>query len=166
MSQTLRNGLSSLFSPQNGINHMNRRTISVLLVGEAPGNSLELLLWLYKRGCRCHFAASFRDACTLISSTELDLVLTQYHLPDRTSFSLSDWLVGSRASLFLATEVESGILWLPILERGKRCVGAPMLRPSGFAEALERALGPAVVPDSISSARITEFQLQNTLPQG
>jgi hypothetical protein len=145
---------------------MSNNPIVVLLVGDAPGNSLELLLWLYKRGCRCHFAASFYDACRLISRTEFDLVLSQYHLPDRTSFSLSDWLVGSRASLFLATEVESGFLWLPILARGKRCVGAPVLRPSDFAGALEKVLVAAVTFDALSSTRITGFQLQNTVQQG
>ncbi len=145
---------------------MSNRPMIVLLVGETPGNSLELLLWLYKRGCRCHFATSFYDACRLISRTEFDLVLSQYQLPDRTAFSLSDWLVGSRATLFLSTEVESGCLWLPILECGKRCIGAPVLRPSDFAEALEKVLGAAVMSGPLSSTRITGFQLQNTVRQG
>jgi CheY-like chemotaxis protein len=120
---------------------MSNRPIMVLLVGEVPGSSLQLLLWLYERGCRCHFATSYQDACSLISRTQFDLVLSQYQLPDRTAFSLVDWLTGSPATLFLSTVVESGCLWLPMLERGKRCVGAPLLRSSDFNEALSKMLG-------------------------
>jgi hypothetical protein len=50
----------------------------VLLVGGNPAEFLEALSWLYKRGCRCHFATYFDDACRLISCTEFDLVLSQY----------------------------------------------------------------------------------------
>jgi hypothetical protein len=120
---------------------MSNRPIMVLLVGEVPRSSLELLLWFYERGCRCHFATSYRDACSLISSTQFDLVLSQYRLPDRTAFSLLDWLIGSPATLFLSTVVESGCLWLPMLDRGKRCVGAPLLRSNAFNEALAKMLG-------------------------
>jgi hypothetical protein len=119
---------------------MSNRPTMVLLVGEIPRSSVELLLWFYQRGCRCHFA-TYRDACSLISRTQFDLVLSQYRLPDRTAFSLLDWLIGSPATLFLSTVVESGCLWLPMLERGKRCVGAPLLRSNAFHEALKRILG-------------------------
>ncbi len=45
---------------------MSNRPIMVLLVGEIPRSSLELLLRFYEQGCRCHFAMSYRDACSLI----------------------------------------------------------------------------------------------------
>jgi hypothetical protein len=120
---------------------MSNGPIMVLLVGEIPRGSLELLLWLYQQGCRCHFAMSYRDACSLISRTQFDLVLSRYQLPDQTAFSLLDWPIGSPATLFLSTVVESGCLWLPILERGKRCLGAPLVRSNDFNEALARVLG-------------------------
>jgi CheY-like chemotaxis protein len=120
---------------------MSNRPIMVLLVGEVPKSSFQLLLWLYEQGCRCHFATSYRDACSLISRTQFDLVLSQYQLPDRTAFSLLDWLIGSPATLFLSTVVGNGCLWLPMLERGKRCLGAPLVRSSGLNEALAKVLG-------------------------
>jgi CheY-like chemotaxis protein len=130
---------------------MSNRPIMVLLVGEVPRSSLELLLWFYERGCRCHFATSYRDACRLISTTQFDLVLSQYRLPDRTAFSLLDWLIGSPATLFLSTVVESGCLWLPMLERGKRCVGAPLLRSNAFNQALAKMLGDKNRSDEIAA---------------
>jgi len=120
---------------------MVRKPITVLLVGATARSSLQLLLWLYKRGCRCHFATTYQDACSLISRTQFDLVLSQYHLADRTAFPLLDQLAGSPATLFLSAHVEDGCLWLPMLERGQRCVGAPLLRSDDFNEALAKVLG-------------------------
>ena len=120
---------------------MDGKPIMVLVVGETAKGFLQLLLWLYERGCRCHFATSYRDALDLVSSTQFDLVLSQYQLRDRTSFPLIDRLAGSLATLFLSTQVEDGSLWLKMLERGKHCVGAPLLRSNDLIAALAKELG-------------------------
>lgn len=122
---------------------MSVKPVMVLLVGETARSSLQLLQWLNRRGCRCQLAQSYRGACDLISSTQFDLVLSDYQLPDRTAFPLLDWLVGSPATLFFSTRVENGSLWLKMLERGKRCVGAPLLRSNDFVEALDKAMAIA-----------------------
>ena len=123
---------------------MNAKPIMVLLVGEGTKNSLHLLQWLYERGGRCQFARSYRDACFLIPSTQFDLVLSEYQLPDRTAFPLLDWLEGSSTTLFFSTRVEDGSLWLKMLERGKRCVGVPLWRSSELTKALATVLDAAV----------------------
>jgi hypothetical protein len=110
-----------------------------------------MMNWLYKRGCQCHFAMSCQEACSLISHTQFDLVLSQYQLPDRTAFPLLDRLAGSPASLFFSTAVEDGCLWLPMLERGKRCVGAPLLRSSEFTGAVAELLGVEVSSDEMET---------------
>ena len=119
---------------------MDGKPIMVLVVGETAKSFLQLLLWLYERGCRCHFATSYRDALNLVSSTQFDLVLSQYELRDRTAFPLIDRLAGSPATLFLSTQVEDGSLWLKMLERGKHCVGAPLLRSNDLIPALTKEL--------------------------
>ena len=130
---------------------MRIRPKTVLLVGETARSSTQLMDWLYKRGCQCHFATSYREACNLISRSQFDLVLSQYQLPDRTAFPLLDWLAGSRATVFLSTAVENGCLWLPMLERGERCVGAPLLRSSDFTGALAEVLGAEVRSDEVET---------------
>lgn len=125
---------------------MSVRPTTVLLVGEAARSSLHLLQWLNRRGCHCQLAQSYRGACDLISCTQFDLVISEYQLPDRTAFPLLDCLVGSPATLFFSTRVEDGSLWLKMLERGKRCVGAPLLRSSDLTNALVSALDTAVEP--------------------
>ena len=120
---------------------MNGKPIMVLVAGESAKSFLQLLLWLYERGCRCHFAASYRDALNLVSSIQFDLVLSQYQLWDRTAFPLIGRLAGSPATLFLSTQVEDGSLWLKMLERGEHCVGAPLLRSNELIAALAKVLG-------------------------
>jgi len=120
------------------------KPIMVLLVGETARSSLQLLRLLSRRSCRCQFAQSCRDAHDLLSCTQFDLVISQYQLSDRTAFPLLDWLAGSSATLFFSTRVEGGSLWLKMLERGQRCVGAPVLRQNGFIEALGTVLDTAV----------------------
>jgi CheY-like chemotaxis protein len=119
---------------------MTVRPKMVLLVGETTMGFLRLVNWLYNQGCRCHFATSYRDACNLISRTQFDLVLSQFQLPDRTAFPLLARLTGSPTTLFFSTHVESGCLWLPMLERGTRCIGAPVLRSGDLTEALSKVL--------------------------
>jgi len=130
---------------------MGMRARMVLLIGETARSSTQLMKWLSKRGCQCYFATSFRDACNLISRTQFDLVLCQYQLPDRTAFPLLDWLSGSPATLFFSTAVENGCLWLPMLERGERCVGAPLLRSSEFTGALAKVLRVEVRSDEMET---------------
>jgi CheY-like chemotaxis protein len=120
------------------------KPISVLLVGESASSSLQLLQWLSRRSCRCQFAQSCRDARNLVSNAQFDLVISQYQLSDRTAFPLLDWLAGSPATLFFSTRVEGGFLWLKMLERGRRCVGAPVLRQNSFLEALGTELDTVV----------------------
>jgi hypothetical protein len=76
----------------------------------------------------------------VISWTQFDLVLSQYQLPDRTAFPLLEWLAGSSATLLFSVRVENGFLWLKMLDRGQRCVGAPALRSNALAAALDQAL--------------------------
>lgn len=46
-------------------------------------------------------------------------------------------LVGSPASLFCCHPVEDSCWWLPAVRHGEKCLGAPALRPSEFAYALD-----------------------------
>lgn len=134
---------------------MGTNPVTVLLVGEGARNSLQLLQWLNHRGCSCEVTQSCRDACNLISCTQFDLVLSQYYLPDGTAFPLVDSLVGSPATLFLSARVEDGSLWVKMLERGKRCIAAPMLHSNAITEALAAVLDEcATAPDGKPASKL------------
>lgn len=125
---------------------MHAKPIMVLLIGDTARSSSNLLEWLRRRGSCCQFSRSYRDACHRIRSTQFDLVLSEYALPDRTAFPLLDHLEGSSATLFFSARVEDGALWLKMLERGRRCVGAPIVRSSDLPKALGMLLDAAFEP--------------------
>ncbi len=144
-----------LSSSRRGAKEMRAKPIMVLLVGETTGSSSNVPEWLelatqltssLGRGTLYQFSRSYGEACELIRSTQFDLVLSEYQLPDRTAFPLLDWLEGSSATLFFSTRVEDGSLWLKMLERGRRCVGAPILRSRDLPKALGTLLEAAVEP--------------------
>jgi hypothetical protein len=119
---------------------MAKKSISVLLAGDDVGHCPKLLRWLDGRRCFCQFALSYRNVCQLILRTRFDLVISQYHLPDRSAFPLLDLLAGSSATLFFSTRVENGFLWLSMLEHGERRIGTPLVRSSELVGALDRVL--------------------------
>lgn len=119
---------------------MSTESINVLLVGESVRRSPQLAQWLERQGCTCRFAPSYRDACMAIERIQFDLVLSQFDLPDRTAFPLLEWLAGSPTTLLFSARVESGFLWLKMLQRGERCVGFPAMRSSALIATLDQAL--------------------------
>jgi hypothetical protein len=121
---------------------MEKRT-EILLVGETAQSCQQLMQWLERRGCRCHFASSCKDACRLISDIRFDFVLSHFELPDRSAYPLLQKLIGSNTSLFFSTRIENGCLWLPTLAKGRRWQDTKVLRPNEFAVAMGIALQDA-----------------------
>jgi len=113
---------------------------TVLLAGDTAARSATLRRWLGHRGSYCQFAKSFQDACRLLSQRRFDLVLCQYDLPDRTAFPLLDWLEGSPSTLIFAARSGRNSRWLPVVERGQRCLDRPLLRTSDLPNALGEIL--------------------------
>ena len=75
-----------------------------------------------------------------MSQREFDLVLCQYELPDRAAFPLLDWLEGSPSTLLFASGAGRRSRWLPVIERGERCLDRPLLKSSDLPDALEKML--------------------------
>jgi len=118
-------------------------TVEVLLVGQTPGGSAQLIQWLEQRGYHCHFASSCKEACRLVQSRVFELVLSTFELPDRSAYPLLEKLIGTSTTLFFSTIIEDGCLWLPTLIRGKKWPHSKAIRPREFAETLGDALEQA-----------------------
>lgn len=138
----------------------------ILLVGETAESSLQLTHWLEKRGCKCHFASSCKEACRLISGIKFDFVLSHFELPDRTAYPLLERLIGSATTLFYSTRIENGCLWLPALANGGKWPGAKVLRPNEFAVVLGRALEDARSHSSEARPGIPPIETANLKPVG
>ena len=131
---------------------MNLTPMTVLMAGDTTSRSATLRKWLRRRGCRCQFVASFREACRLMSQTEFDLVLCQYELSDRTAFPLLDWLDGSRSTLLFSARAGKCTRWLPVIERGKRCLDRALLLTTDLPNALEKMLDGSAGIDAMETA--------------
>jgi len=119
---------------------MSGTATNVLLAGDIAMRSATLRKWLGQRGCHCELVTSFEDACRALSQREFNLVLCQYNLRDRTAFPLLDRLEGSPSTLVFSAESRRGSRWLPVIERGKRCLDRPLLRTTDLPVALGKIL--------------------------
>lgn len=114
---------------------MSTKLVSVLVVGESSEGSSFLLQRLEKRGCECHVATSSAEAVRFFAGHGFDLVLCTDWMQGINTLIAT--LVGSPSSLFCCHPVEDSCWWLPAVRHGEKCLGAPALRPSEFAYALD-----------------------------
>ena len=119
---------------------MRDGSISILLVGKNLQCCPELYRWLDNRRLRYESVESYENARGWISRRQFDLVMSESQLPDRTAFPLLDVLAGSPATLFFSRALEKDFLWLLMLDRGRRCIGAPIVRSSKLQGALDSVL--------------------------
>ena len=119
---------------------MRNGSISILLVGENLQRCPELHRWLDHQRLLCECVASYQGACSRTSRRQFDLVISEYQLPDRTAFPLLDLLAGSPSTVFFSRALENDFLWLLMLDRGRRCIGAPIVRSSKLHGALDSVL--------------------------
>jgi CheY-like chemotaxis protein len=133
---------------------------TVLLAGGTPARSATMRRWLSRWGCHCQIAKSFQDACRLLSLVKFDVVLCQYELPDRTAFPLLDWLEGSPSTLIFGARSGRSTRWLPVVERGKRCLDRPLLRttdlPDALGDMLNGLAGKSVGENAVSADELEE----------
>ena len=113
---------------------MRRNIVRVLLLGESEKGSSFLARFLEQRGCHCWFASSTEEGLTLFGRYKFHLVLSTR--PLRQANSMVARLGESSCSVFYCQPVEDGCWWLPLVDHGRKCLGAPALRPSEFVSAL------------------------------
>jgi hypothetical protein len=116
---------------------MNATEPRVLLIGENSQGSLHLIKRLARRGCDCRFATSYRDAISLLTAQDFDLVLSPTRIADSSVFPLVGVFKGSRTTWFCFLAVEEGCWWLPTLRFGQECFGSNALRPREFVSSLD-----------------------------
>jgi hypothetical protein len=113
-------------------------TIKILLVGEDLNQHSQLAQRLASWGAERQYASSCSQACALLKEQAFDLVISLLTLTDGSASQMIPLLEGSPATLFCAQPVAIGCWWLPVIERGKLCWGAPGLRAKEFGELLYR----------------------------
>ena len=110
----------------------------VLLIGESARSFSHIALRLERHGCVCRFAESYEQARELIEKETFSLVLSVIPPRENAISQLTEKMIGTEASIYYAQPVEDSCWWLPALRQGERCFGTPALRPSEFANVLDR----------------------------
>jgi hypothetical protein len=129
---------------------MEPHPIRVLLVGENAKGFSFLRQRLENGGCRCLFASGGSEAEQVARENQLDVVLCVGRV--RGIEALVATLIGSPGSLYWSRVVDDGCLWLPAVLHGVKCLGAPAMRTSEFANALDGIIGEARVMEAHSPA--------------
>jgi len=138
---------------------MSREVVRVLLLGECAREASHLLWHLGQRGCHCCFAASAAEAVALLHQYKFHLILGTS--PVHQATRMVSLLGRSKCSVFCAYPVEQGCWWLPLMNGGKKCFGAPALRPSEFAGVLDQKLKEIRVRHFTAPKRLQEASYDN-----
>lgn len=116
------------------------RRPNVLLVGETLHQYSYLAQRVTNWGGECRFAVSNKEVYALLARHTFELIISEMKLVDGPALRMSPLLEGSPCSLFCFHPVRDSCLWIPIVERGQICLGAPALRPNQFGQLLRCAL--------------------------
>ena len=113
---------------------------SVLLVGRSGSWGAPMLKSLERLRAELSFAAPHIVTPEYVREKGYGIILLDSTVPAEQRRLLASELTGSSASIFYTFPVENGCWWLPALQRGEECHGAPAFRRKEFASELERAL--------------------------
>ena len=116
------------------------RRSNVLLVGESLTQYSHLAQRLTSWGGECRCAISHKEVYALLGQQTFEVVISGMNLVDGSALRMIPLLDGSASSLFCFLPIEDSCLWIPIVERGHICWGAPALRPNEFGRVLRQAL--------------------------
>jgi hypothetical protein len=131
------------------------RIPKVLLVERTPSLSQysHLARRLTSWGTGCQFAISYKEVCALLGQQTFELVISGMRLVNGSALRMIPLLEGSSSSLFCFHPVQDSCLWIPIVEGGQVCWGAPVLHPGEFGRLLRRTLTEERTV-SVSGARV------------
>ena len=120
---------------------MDHAMVEVLFLSQGTNSYARLQRHLEEIGCRCRVANCAEHGLALIDQQAFDLLLSTH--PVHLGSALIARLEDSSCSVFYRLPVEDGWWWVPIVERGKKCLGAPALRPEEFVETVDRIVSDA-----------------------
>lgn len=123
---TVRDDEDQAASPKETV--VGPEVMNVLLVSNMETGAGYLRQQLESRGCRCWSATSTEELSAMVDRQSFDLILSTSWLPDRVLGKLAD----SKSTVFFSYPVRNGCWWLPVLERGRHCLGEPALRGNQF----------------------------------
>jgi len=97
--------------------------------------------------------ASLRDAHIVLQTIRFPLVLAAEKLEDGTGYELTDWATKQELTLIVGLQLTETLLWLPVVEDGRRSLGSRALNPIMLEGEIERMLAEMDSVRAIAGAR-------------
>jgi hypothetical protein len=113
---------------------------TILLVGRNGSWGTKVLKSLEKFGAELSFAAPQTVTAEHVRKGAYLIILLDSTVSSEQRRQLASELAGSSISIFYSFPVENGCWWLPTLQNGQDCHGAPAFRRNEFPNELERIL--------------------------
>ena len=112
---------------------MSISIVQILTVGPATLDTLATLKRLVCSGWSSHSVATIREAETVLKTIRFNVVLAAEKLADGMGYELAPILTRQRGTLYIGVALSETCLWLPVVERGVRSLGARAMN-SGVLE--------------------------------
>lgn len=117
---------------------MGGRRRKALLAENRASAMPDLRSLLEQMGFECRIVRSIGEVRMELANDSFDLFASSVQLEGGSAYQTIQLLAGSSCTAFFALPVQRGCFWIPVVDRGKECLGEPALRPGEFREAIKR----------------------------
>ena len=132
---------------------MSASAVRILVVGPLTDATNDMSQRLERHGWATHAVASLRDAHIVLQTIRFPLVLAAEKLEDGTGYELTDWATKQELTLIVGLQLTETLLWLPVVEDGRRSLGSRALNPIMLEGEIERMLAEMDSVRAIAGAR-------------
>ena len=132
---------------------MSASAVRILVVGPLTDATNDMSHRLERHGWATHAVASLRDAHIVLQTIRFPLVLAAEKLEDGTGYELTDWATTQELTLIVGLQLTETLLWLPVVEDGRRSLGSRALNPIMLEGEVERMLAEMDSVRAIAGAR-------------
>jgi DNA-binding NtrC family response regulator len=132
---------------------MPASAVRILVVGSLTDATNDMSQRLERHGWATHAVASLRDAHIVLQTIRFPLVLAAEKLGDGTGYELTDWATKHELTLIVGLQLTETLLWLPVVEAGRRSLGSRALNPIMLEGEIEQMLAEMDSARAIEAAR-------------
>jgi hypothetical protein len=112
----------------------------ILVVGAPSRGTQSTLSRLAICGWGSRTVATLREAEVLVNTFRFDMVLATESLPDGRAYAMTQMVARQSGTLIVGIALSESCLWLPVVELGRRVLGARALNPEQLEREAEKVL--------------------------
>jgi DNA-binding NtrC family response regulator len=138
--------------------------VRILVVGPLTTATNEMSQRLERHGWATHAVATLRDAYVVLQTIRFPLVLAAEKLDDGTGYELTSWATKQELTLIVGLPLTETLLWLPVVEAGRRSLGSRALNPIMLEGEIERMFAEMDSARAIEGVRSRELRAATSGP--